>query len=83
MLRDILRFFPRTSVDTPFPPPSWEEQLHRLLCLVPQSLDPLYIPFQFSRFSVNLARCVTQCKTPYLRHSWMRTDIVSVDGCRA
>ncbi len=37
--------------------------------------EPLLLPFQFS---VNLARRVTRRNLPYLRHSWTRTDAVSV-----
>jgi voltage-dependent calcium channel len=35
----------------------------------------LLLPFQFS---VHLARRVTRRNLPYLRHSWTRTDAVSV-----
>jgi hypothetical protein len=44
----------------------------------PQQLpekEVLLLPFQFS---VNLARRVTRRNLPYLRHSWTRTDAVSV-----
>ena len=37
--------------------------------------EMLLLPFQFS---VNLARRVTRRNLPYLRHSWTRTDAVSV-----
>ena len=37
--------------------------------------EVLILPFQFS---VNLARRVTRRNLPYLRHSWTRTDAVSV-----
>lgn len=37
--------------------------------------EVLILPFQFS---VNLARRVTRRNSPYLRHSWTRTDAVSV-----
>jgi hypothetical protein len=40
-----------------------------------QEKEPLLLPFQFS---VNLARHVTRRNLPYLRHSWTRTDAVSV-----
>ncbi|KAF8489571.1 Ion transport protein-domain-containing protein, partial [Russula emetica] len=41
----------------------------------PQEKEVLLLPFQFS---VNLARRVTRRNLPYLRHSWTRTDAVSV-----
>ena len=40
-----------------------------------QEKEALILPFQFS---VNLARHVTRRNLPYLRHSWTRTDFVSV-----
>lgn len=40
-----------------------------------QEKEKLLLPFQFS---VNLARRVTRRNLPYLRHSWTRTDAVSV-----
>jgi voltage-dependent calcium channel len=40
-----------------------------------QEKEVLFLPFQFS---VNLARRVTRRNLPYLRHSWTRTDAVSV-----
>jgi hypothetical protein len=40
-----------------------------------QKNDLLFLPFQFS---VNLARGVTRRHLPYLRHSWTRTDALSV-----
>ncbi|KAF8465445.1 Ion transport protein-domain-containing protein, partial [Russula ochroleuca] len=40
-----------------------------------QEKEALILPFQFS---INLARHVTRRNLPYLRHSWTRTDAVSV-----
>jgi len=40
-----------------------------------QQKDVLILPFQFS---INLARGVTRRHLPYLRHSWTRTDALSV-----
>ena len=40
-----------------------------------QEKEVLLLPFQFS---VNLSRRVTRRNLPYLRHSWTRTDAVSV-----
>jgi voltage-dependent calcium channel len=37
--------------------------------------DVLILPFQFS---VNVSRGVTRRHLPYLRHSWTRTDALSV-----
>jgi voltage-dependent calcium channel len=39
--------------------------------------DALILPFQFS---VNLSRGITRRHLPYLRHSWTRTDGLSVIG---
>ncbi|KAI9461510.1 Ion transport protein-domain-containing protein [Russula earlei] len=40
-----------------------------------QQQDLLILPFQFS---INLARGVTRRNVPYLRHSWTRTDALSL-----
>lgn len=40
-----------------------------------QRQDVLILPFQFS---INLARGVTRRHLPYLRHSWTRTDALSL-----
>jgi len=40
-----------------------------------QQQDALILPFQFS---INLSRGVTRRHLPYLRHSWTRTDALSV-----
>lgn len=54
----------KPSSSSPSSTPSQQHEKERLL-----------LPFQFS---VNLARRVTRRNLPYLRHSWTRTDAVSV-----
>jgi len=54
------------------PPPSTSRQQQQQQ---QQEKEVLFLPFQFS---VNLSRRVTRRNLPYLRHSWTRTDAVSI-----